>query len=297
MQQRRTSSIIDELDVTYLPTGVNDNNKSRTWSEWLQIRVMYMFRGLGVFLAWLFPKWLGVQDTEGANKTKATTWVNKWAMTTVMHWKKIILFLFFLVGCVMVILFSGAISNYRDSFYRSAAHADALMKHCRNHGDRLRILREPAVLIPKKSITSGVLPCGSSLELMQKQLIELHRTQPPESYPCLTAKHLNHSYALISMKESSGSVKFFFNPDSESFAIVGNLYKEYNEISDFFPAVGVLKVERPMSAWLTVTDNSFVTRRMNMVNDTLACFLYAWDIISGDHYERYGLHLLAGNEK
>lgn len=176
------------------------------------------------------------------------------------------------------------IARFDNSEYLAAREADLLLRRCGGHTDRMRILREPVHRVPADTFKQPyLLPCGTPLEFVLEQLRQLHQEHPADGHRCLTAKHLNHSYAIISLVRADNAVEFVFNPSD--YSQIGSDMVPVNETSDFFPRLGTHLRVRPRQAWLTVTDVGGVKERLRKDGATLHCLLAAWEILTSEHYE------------
>lgn len=225
-------------------------------------------------------------DTEANSPSRAHTTANAWALTALEKWGTVVGYLFVIAVCCALIFFS-IVQKAPEEFFNSRARAESLMKHCKNHADRLAILSEAAVELSINHITSGILPCGTPIETLKRKLLKLHLEHA--SKHCLTAKHLNHSLAIISVKESSGGVRFMFNPIQKEFTVIGKNRTTQMESSDFFPQVGEIAVERPAEAFVSWYDSTGKRVRQHLSGATLRCVMSAWEILTGEHAERFQL--------
>lgn len=295
MQRRNTEYDPVLLSTNPIASEQQQHERSRRFRDNKILRFMIgSWNLIGRMLAWCFPKTFGAKDVEGATPSRAATWVGRMTATTIHEWKKIVGYLAVIAITLLFIFFSGAMSFVRSDQFSRTRQAESLMKHCKNHEDRLTILNEAAHLVPVSSLNSGFLPCGSSLEIMKDKLIKLHTANPTRI--CFTAKHLNHSYAIISVREKNSQISFMFNLIADKFAQLGVETEEYEETSDFFPLLEPIKVKRPKAAWISWRDSVDWERRDLFRGDKLAAILQAWEILDGEHYNRFKMNALAKAE-
>lgn len=286
--RRNVSAAPDTIPIysdesTYVPMPAEPRGRKK--------RVIFgFFAFLARVLGYLMPKRWGAADTEANSPSRAHTATNALAHTTLEKWRTVISYICVIVTCCVLIFFSVA-QKAPDDFFNSRARAESLMKHCKNHADRLAILNEAAVELSMKHITSGFLPCGTPIETLKRKLIKLHMEHG--SKHCLTAKHLNHSLAIISVKESTGSIRFMFNPIQQEFTVIGKNKTTELESSDFFPQVGEIAIERPVDAFVSWYDSSGTRIRRHLSGATLRCVMGAWEVLTGEHAERFQLLLNA----
>lgn len=200
------------------------------------------------------------------------------------HWRRICtcIGVLTLLGGVLFILL--LLARFDNSQYLVARNSDRLLRRCGGHTDRMRILQEPAHRVPQDAfVAPRLLPCGTPLDYVLDQLVQLHGEHPNDGHRCLTAKHLNHSYAIISLVRADNVVEFVFNPSD--YNPIGTDVVAVNETSDFFPRLGAQQRLRPRQAWLTVVDNTGMKERLRKEGATLHCLLAAWEILTNEHYE------------
>jgi peptide deformylase len=228
--------------------------------------------------------------------TRAQNLAGKWSAQFIGNWGSIMSYLALLFVCTFLLIVVMLLLPRNNDAFARARRSEALLRSCHSHDDRIRVLQEPAQRVPIESFSTGVLPCGTRLERVKERLIKLHEVEAVFSgagtqavrnrSACLTAKHLNHSYAIISVKQSDGVVTFMFNP--ENYAPVGDGRVTRVETSDFFPAHAPLNVSRPTRAWMSYTDSASKKQRVKLDGATLYCILHAWEVLSGEHYLRFG---------
>lgn len=258
--------------------------------------VTWFFNTTALLLECCCPRAFGFKSVEEGRlaSTRARNLAGKWNAEFIRNWCSVMTYLVLVSAGVTLFIVFVILAPHDASSYARAKRSETLMRHCHSHDDRVKVLQETALRVPLDSLTSGTLPCGTRVERIKEKLISLHERHNDREHMCLTAKHLNHSYAIVSMQQSDGVVAFLFNP--ENYAPLGTARVEIVETSDFFPLHPPVQVWRPLRAWVSYTDSSVRKQRVILENATLHCVLHAWEILSGEHYLRFsGAALEQGN--
>jgi hypothetical protein len=291
----------DDNGTQHLPSVNTNVTNAQTWDQQQKknatgINAFLKRMAIGLWtlvcklLVWCFPRTLGKKDTEAATSSRAATITTSMAASTISRWPDVIKYACVILVCLGVLAFSGLITMENGEHARLRRN-EALMKHCSNHEDRTKILKTAAYLVPKETMDTGILPCGSTLTGLQKRLIKLHN-ETGEWF--LTAKHLNHSYSIVSeLNKHTGEVHFLFNLKSDEYAPIGDERPVHHETSQFFPTVGSIGVPRPAAAWVTWFDASGMRVRRKIEGERLRGLLHAWEILTGKHFLRYSQNINA----
>lgn len=240
----------------------------------------WMLKLLVRLVTWLIPSLARRNVEEGTSPVEKRVGV---IMTLYgRYWRRVLgyILLVLTAGAVLILFSRIAAPDHR---YDAAKRSDRLLRMCGDHGDRMRTLKMDALPVSDESLKTGILPCGTRISMLLSQLEKLHREHSSDGHRCLTAKHLNHSYAIISAMRIDKSIIYAFNPSN--YAQIGSEGSDVVEHSDFFPRAGTLVRKRPNRAWLTLTDVNGKRDRVIMQGDTLHCVLYAWEILNGVHYQ------------
>ncbi len=219
-------------------------------------------------------------------KSPAKAWGERTKLSVTSNWPAI-LRCFYIISFIIITLFFLSHLLYSSEDYQRSLHVSTLTKFIPKEQDKLRILHAKATMLADEQIKSGLVG-DYPLELAKKRLLHLHQTHPNDGHLCLTAKHINLTWAMISIQDENNVVSFVFNPVSENFHPLSSEYRVYNETSDFFATTIVIPVKRPVAAWVTWTNSDGVVERDIIRNERLQCIMHAWEILDGKHAARFG---------
>lgn len=290
------SSLLEDAPMEYIPitsqaaqARISVLHKAKSESS-LSFRIKKFIKYIVLIIGAVWKLFEKRPDrcTEHGNygqKYKSELWVTKIHHRIDLHWNTVLRYLFLIV---VILIAAWLYSRYifRPEQYHAALKVHSLMKYNPSEKDKLSILNEPAVLVDINDIKKGNIQ-GYPLDLAKKRLVDLHQNHPNDGHLCLTAKHLNKTWAMISIQNEDNSVSFVFNPNSENFAVLSDKpYVNYNETSDFFPT-NCITVKRPTAAWVSWINSAGTPERSIIEGTRLACIMQAWEVLNGKHAERF----------
>lgn len=227
-------------------------------------------------------------DPEQGGESRGKRWRDISRAYIHMYTNRIVLWVCYVVVALLIIGAFVAFYPRIDSETRERLRrSEKLMRHVNSFDERQEVLRDVAEIIKPEAIKSGILPCGTSISKIVRELIDMHRLHPEDGHQCLTAKHLGYRYAIISKLNDDGTVEILINPDRIRVIDDGKVM-QVNVTSDFFPLAPPVSKKRPMSAWLSYIDMAGEHQRPRADDRTLHCILEAYEILTGQHYRMFG---------
>lgn len=285
-----SASLPIEQDSTAAKRSVEvEKNRfhNRVQSFWRAVLVgvsLFFIQLLECTLPWFFKR---SGDPELGGETRGKRWRDISRAYIAVHTTRIVLWLCYVLVALLIVL--GFVMFYprmdpetRERLRRS----EHLMKHVNSFEERKEVLRDVAKTLDAETLRKGVLPCGTKITSVIRELIDMHRLHPEDGHQCLTAKHLGYPYAIISKLNDDGKVEIMFNPDRISVIDDGKVM-EVNVTSDFFPLAPPVAKKRPMKAWISYIDMAGEHQRPQATDRTLHCILEAYEILTGQHYRMF----------